>query len=46
LIGRIPVPESPANLCFGGLDGKTVFITARSSLYRVQVNVAGASRPS
>src|SRR5688572_24799558 len=39
LLGRIPVPESPANLCFGGPDGKTVFITARTSLYRVQVNV-------
>lgn len=46
LIGRILVPESPANLCFGGPDGKTVFITAQTSLYRVQVSVRGASRPS
>lgn len=36
LIGKILVPETPANLCFGGKDGKTVFITARSSLYAIE----------
>jgi gluconolactonase len=41
LLGKIPVPESPANLCFGGEDGKTLFITARTSLYAVKTNVAG-----
>ena len=46
LIGRIPVPESPANLCFGGADGKTLFITARTSLYAIETNVRGAKRPS
>ncbi len=45
LITRIAVPESPANLCFGGDDGKTLFITARSSLYAIRSNVAGAKRP-
>ena len=45
LVGRIPVPESPANLCFGGEDGKTLFITARTSLYAIRTNVRGASRP-
>jgi gluconolactonase len=45
LIGRIPVPESPANLCFGRPDGKTLFITARTSLYAIQTNVKGAARP-
>ena len=44
LLGKIRVPESPANLCFGGDDGKTLFITARSSLYAVRTNVAGATR--
>ena len=43
-IGKILVPESPANLCFGGSDGKTVFITARKSLYSVKVAVTGAAR--
>ena len=42
LIGKIAVPESPANLCFGGEDGKTLFITARSSLYSIKTNVRGA----
>jgi gluconolactonase len=39
LIGKILVPESPANLCFGGKDGKTLFITARSSLYAIETLV-------
>ena len=42
LVGKILVPESPANLCFGGADGKTLFITARKSLYKLQTKVAGA----
>ncbi|MSU48827.1 MAG: SMP-30/gluconolactonase/LRE family protein [Opitutus sp.] len=44
LIGKILVPESPANLCFGGDDGKTLFITARKSLYSAKVRVTGAAR--
>jgi len=38
LIGKILVPEPPANLCFGGKDGKTLFITARSSLYAIETS--------
>jgi len=41
LIGKILVPDSPANLCFGGADGKTLFITARTSLYSIPVRVTG-----
>ncbi len=41
LLGTIPVPESPANLCFGGADGKTLFMTARTSLYAIEVRVKG-----
>jgi gluconolactonase len=44
-IGQVPVPETPANLCFGGADGKTLFITARTSLYAIKTNVKGAKRP-
>ena len=43
-IGKILVAEAPANLCFGGEDGKTLFITARKSLYSVKVGVTGAGR--
>ena len=42
LIGRIAVPEHPANCTFGGADGKTLFVTARTSLYSIAMNVAGA----
>jgi gluconolactonase len=45
LVGRILCPESPANLCFGGPDGKTLFMTARTGLYSVPVKVTGAARP-
>lgn len=42
LIGRIPCPEQPANCTFGGPDGKTLYITARTSLYAIAMSVAGA----
>ncbi len=42
LIGKILVPKPPANLCFGGKDHKTLFITARTSLYSIDLNVKGA----
>ena len=41
-LGKILVPEAPANLCFGGADGKTLFLTARKSLYSIPVLVTGA----
>ena len=39
--GTVTVPQRPANCTFGGADKKTLFITARDSLYRVEVVVAG-----
>ena len=42
LVGRIPVPEQPANCTFGGTDGMTLYITARTSLYSLTMKVAGA----
>ena len=43
-IGKINTPEGAANLCFGGDDGRTLFITARKSLYAIKVAVTGAAR--
>jgi gluconolactonase len=40
---RIPVPEKIANLCFGGDDGRTVYVTASTSLYRVRTTVRDAA---
>jgi gluconolactonase len=42
LIGRIAVPEHPTNCTFGGTDGKTLFITAQTSLYSLAMSIAGA----
>jgi len=36
LIARILLPESAANLTFGGKGGRTLFLTARKSLYAVE----------
>ncbi|MCP3888147.1 MAG: hypothetical protein GY702_04645 [Desulfobulbaceae bacterium] len=38
----IDVPEPPTNATFGGIDGQTLFITTRSSLYSLQMNVSGS----
>jgi|SRR5579872_802455 len=38
----IPLPETPANCAFGDSDLQTLYITARTSLYRVRRDVKGA----
>ena len=40
-LGTIEVPEIPANCAWGDADGKTLYITARSSVYRIRLNVSG-----
>jgi sugar lactone lactonase YvrE len=37
LIEVIDIPQRPTSLIFGGTDRKTLFVTARSSLYSVRV---------
>jgi gluconolactonase len=41
-VGTIVVPEIPANVAWGGSSARTLFITARTGLYRVESNVRGA----
>jgi hypothetical protein len=41
LIDTIDIPERPSQLLFGGSDGRTLFILARSSLYAVQTHYRG-----
>jgi hypothetical protein len=41
LIDRIDVPERPVDLAFGGKDGKTLYILARTSLYSVETRAKG-----
>ena len=38
-LGEIPVPEKVANCCFGGADGRTLYICASTSIYRVRTAV-------
>jgi gluconolactonase len=43
LVERISVPEGTANVCFGGKDRKTLFVTARTGLYSIQTKHRGAN---
>jgi gluconolactonase len=41
-IGNIPVPEDwTANVCFGGADMKSLYITASKGLYRIRTKIKG-----
>ncbi len=44
LLLSMAVPERPANITFGGKDRSTLFITARTSLYAVKMNVKGGKQ--
>jgi gluconolactonase len=44
-LGIIRTPEVPANLAFGGPDLKTLFFTARTSVYTMRVKVPGQAHP-
>lgn len=38
LLVTIPVAETPSNCAFGGADSQTLYITARTSVYRVRLS--------
>jgi gluconolactonase len=40
-LGRIVPPEHDANFTFGDADGRSLYLTASTGLYRVRVNVPG-----
>ncbi len=42
LIHTIPLGEAPSNCAFGDADLKTLYITARTSVYRIRLDVKGA----
>ncbi len=44
-LGIIRTPEVPANLAFGGPDLRTLFFTARTSVYTLRVKVPGQPHP-
>ncbi len=45
LIGKIHLPETCANLCFGGPKKNRLFMAASQSLYALYVNAQGAQLP-
>jgi len=45
LIGKIHLPETCANLCFGGAKKNRLFMAASQSLYVVYVGTEGAQTP-
>jgi gluconolactonase len=40
-LGTILTPQVVSNLTFGEADGKTLFITARTAVYRIPMRIAG-----
>jgi len=46
LINKIDVPERPLQVMFGGKDGRTLFISARTALYAIRTRFAGQMKPS
>ena len=45
LVLQVPVPERVGNLCFGGPDGRDLYIAATTSLYRIRTTTRNATRP-
>jgi gluconolactonase len=43
-LGTIRMPELPANFAWGDEDGRTLYLAARTSLYRVRLGIPG-TRP-
>lgn len=46
LLGIIAFPEQPANVTFGGPNLKTLYVTARKSLYTVPMEITGHAFPA
>jgi gluconolactonase len=40
-LGTLVFPEQPANLAFGDADGRMLYVTARSGLYRIRLKIPG-----
>jgi gluconolactonase len=43
-LGTVRPPELPANFAWGDADGRTLYMTARTGVYRMRVGVPG-NRP-
>jgi gluconolactonase len=43
-LAKFGIPETPSNCAFGDADFKTLYVTARSSVYKVRLFVKGAGQ--
>jgi sugar lactone lactonase YvrE len=46
LVETIVVPEETTNVCFGGIERQTLYITTKASVYSIEMNVKGLDLPS
>jgi gluconolactonase len=44
-LGTFATPEQPANCAFGDADGKSLYLTCRTGLYRIRLAVSGLKVP-
>jgi gluconolactonase len=44
-LGRIVPPEHDANFAFGDADGRSLYLTASTGVYRIRVNIPGIRPP-
>jgi gluconolactonase len=42
LLGKVRAPELPANLAWGDVDRRALYLTARTGLYRLRLEIPGA----
>jgi gluconolactonase len=40
-LGTVSLPELPSNMCWGDQDFKTLYVTARTSVFRIRFGIAG-----
>jgi gluconolactonase len=40
-LGTLVLPEAPHNLAWGDEDGRTLYVTALTSVYRLRLGIAG-----
>jgi gluconolactonase len=40
-LGTVRTPELPANMAWGAVDGQTLYLTARTGLYRIRLKIPG-----
>jgi gluconolactonase len=40
-LGTLRAPELPANMAWGDVDGRTLYLTARTGIYRIRLTTGG-----